>query len=104
MTVSAESVIASAQTYRLMRQPAKVGDLRVRSWRYLLPPVSTDDPAWAKRCKDYWALQEQTYGLKHSDFAMFIDWEEMIVTTASVVVEVLPGRRERDWVAPAKRN
>ena len=93
----------AAGTYRWMKQPAKPGELRVRSWRYLIPPASSDDPMWLKRCHDYWLLQQETYGLRVSDHAMMIDFELQIVTTAAVVLDVLPGRRVRDYVAPRAR-
>jgi len=101
--VAAEDLIASANTYRWMKNPPKVGELRVRSWRYLIPPASSDDPMWLDRCKQYWLLQQETYGIAVSDHAMMIDFDEQIVTTAAVIMRVLPGRRVRDYTAPRAR-
>lgn len=99
--VAAEQAIGS--TYRWMKTPPEVGQLRVKSWSYLIPPIHDADPVWADRCKKYWELQQETYGLKHTNYVMFIDREQHIVTTASVIAEVLPGRRTRDYIAPRAR-
>lgn len=96
--IAAENVISIA-TYRLGRADPKVGELRVRSWQCLIPPSGDADPTWAKRCQNYWHLQERLYGLRMSNFNMIygvVDGRG-VVTTSSVILEVLPGRRVRDY-------
>lgn len=96
---------AGSHTWRRMRNPPVVGDLRVKSWRYLVAPTSGDDPVWAQRVADYWRLQEDTYGLRfdgHID--MFIDFELGAVTSAARIVAILPGQRVADYVAPRARK
>lgn len=99
---TAEPLIASANTYRWMTKPPVIGTLRAHSWRYLMPPISDDDPAWIERCKAYWALQEQTYGLRFSNFTMRVGWEEMLVYTHAAILDIMPGRRVADYVVPWK--
>lgn len=108
MTKTAAENVISIATYRLGRADPKVGELRVRSWQCLIPPSSDADPTWARRCQNYWHLQERLYGLKMSDFTMVygvVDGRG-VVTTASTVVAVLPGRRVRGhtpgWLIDAK--
>lgn len=96
---------AGSAEYRLMRNPAEVGELRIKSWRYLIAPTSSDDPVWMRRVGDYWALQEETYGLRfHEHIDVFIDFEHGLVTSGARVMRVLPGRRTRDYVAPRARG
>lgn len=102
---------ATAQTFagdnefRLMRNPPTVGELRMKSWRYLVAPASADDPVWVQRVGDFWALQEETYGLRfHEHIDVFIDFEHGLVTSGARVARILPGRRTRDYVAPRARG
>ena len=94
---------ASGAVYRLMKYKPVVGDLRVKSWRFLIPPSGEDDPVWAQRCREYWELQQETFGLKFSDFTMMIDYDEMIVTTAATILAILPGERRMSYTAPRKQ-
>lgn len=101
----AEDVISIA-VYRLGRADPKVGELRTRTWRCLVAPAGEADPQWAQRCADYWHTQERLYGLRMSDFLMTYDVELGVITTASTVLAVLPGRRVRDhtpgWLIEGK--
>lgn len=83
--------------YRQSKHPLVVGALRTKVWRTLEANLAADDAKWQARCKQYWELQERLYGLRMSDFAMLIDNNEGVVTTASVVLEVLPGERTTDF-------
>lgn len=94
LTARAEDVISIA-VYRLGRADPKVGELRVRTWRCLIAPAGGADPHWAERCANYWHTQERLYGLKMSDFLMTYDAALGVMTTASTVLAVLPGRRVR---------
>lgn len=91
-------------TYRAMKNPATPGQVRHKVWAFLIEPTAADDPAWAERCRAYWELQQETYGLRLSDFSMVIDFENQRVVTATQVVEVLPGERTLDYVAPRARK
>lgn len=91
---------ASTRIYRTMKRPVTIGKLRHKAWSWLIPPTSDADPVWAKRCQDYWELQQETYGLVFSNFTMVMDWEEQVVITYAVVLDVLPGERRVDYVVP----
>jgi hypothetical protein len=91
---------AEAHTaYRAMKNPARPGQLRTKTWKALWmgdSPPPDDDPTWAKRCKEYWELQEKVYGLVlAARYTVMIDVIEgqLFVTTAAVVDRVLPGPR-----------
>lgn len=101
MTPAVAAAPVSA-TYRYMRKPAYVGELRVKTWACLIPPTSDSDPVWAQRCKDYWELQQETYGLKFSNFTMAADCEAGLwyLSTWAVVVGIMPGRRVHGYTAP----
>lgn len=96
--IAAENVISIA-VYRLGRADPKVGELRVKSWRCLIPPAGERDPTWTKRCASYWQTQERLYGLQMSDFGMVYDVldGEGVITTMSTVKAIRPGRRVRDY-------
>ena len=94
--VAAENVIASANVWKAMKRTPRQGQVRHKMWRYLVPPSGEADPAWAKRCADYWELQERTYGVKMSNFTIAIDWIEGVVITYAVIERVLEGRRLTD--------
>lgn len=91
--------------YRQAKSPFERGELRMKAWRAILPPViAQDDPTWTQRCKEYWELQERLYGVRVSDFMMIIDTEESVVCTYVTVLEVLPGERTLDFSrVPATR-
>lgn len=91
---------ASTRIYRTMKRPVVIGKLRHKAWSWLIPPTSDVDPVWTKRCQDYWELQQETYGLVFSNFTMVMDWEEQVVITYAVVLDVLPGERRIDYVVP----
>jgi hypothetical protein len=101
--VAAENVIASS-TYRLMKQAPTIGEVRHRVWQYLIEPSSDQDPVWAARCGNYWQLQQETYGLKFSDFTFVIDWEARCVITFAVLLDVMPGERVAGYKAPRARE
>lgn len=86
--------------YRTPKRAFEVGKLHHKAWSYLIPPEHDTDPTWAKRAKDYWELQQETFGVKFSNFTMAVDWEERVVITWAVLVEVLPGERRVDYVVP----
>lgn len=94
--VSAESVV-HASVYRYTRNPVKIGQIRHKTWSWLLTPDGDYDPAWVKRSKDYWELQQETYGLKFSDFTLVVDYPTRTVTTWAVLLDVLPGERQIDF-------
>lgn len=91
---------ATAGVYRIMRQEPVVGQMRYKEWRFAIMPISERDPMWVKRCKEYWELQQETYGLKMSDFTMRINLERNTVETASRIERILPGQRVMDYKAP----
>ena len=83
--------------YRAATHPFIPGELRMKAWSAILPPVvAQDDPLWASRCKQYWELQERLYGVRLSDYSMVLNPDEGVVATYAVVLEVLPGERTAD--------
>lgn len=91
----------SERCYRYLRTPAYEGQLRLKAWAYVIPPTGPTDPEWMKRATDYWKLQAETFGLRFEDHChIMIDYASGCVTSAVHVVEVLPGRRSRDYVTP----
>ncbi len=83
--------------YRAAKRPFKRGDLRTKAWAAILPPaVAQDDPLWRERCRQYWQRQERLYGVRLSDFGMFLDPVEGVVVTFATVLDVLPGERTTD--------
>ncbi len=91
----------SEREYRYLRKPAYPGQLRLKSWPYLVAPTGPTDPEWLKRATEFWKLQGETFGLRFEDHChIMVDYASGVVTTAVHVVEVLPGRRSRDYVTP----
>jgi len=88
--------------YRASKNPGGIGTVRHKAWSYFegLGPTGEDDPIWAKRAKDYWELQQETYGLKFSNFTLVIDREERVVVTYAVVLGIMPGERRVDYTVP----
>lgn len=84
---------ATSDVFLIAKHKPEVGELRMRSWRWIVPPTHDTDRVWAKRCKDYWDRQERIYGMRLSDFTMLIDWEGGFVSTYAVVLTVMPGER-----------
>ena len=83
--------------YRQPRKPFELRELRLKSWKTLEANIAQDDRRWAQRCEQYWRLQERLYGIKMSDYTMMIDNNEGFVSTAAVIVEILPGERTADF-------
>ena len=105
MTQLIDLGFAGSNTYRLMRQPPEIGAIRIKHWRYVVAPDGPEDPVWAKRVGDYWRLQEETYGLRFDDrIDMFIDFQLGLVSSAARIVDILPGQRTKDYVAPRVRE
>ena len=102
MTVAAQP---NSSTFRYCRNPPVIGEVRHKTWACLIAPSGPTDPLWAKRCKDYWELQQETYGLKFSNFTMDVEFENGLayLTTWAILLDVLPGRRSRDYKAPRTR-
>ncbi len=88
-------------TYRSLKVPAYKGQLRMKSWRYLVAPNSAADPEWITKAGQIWMLQAETFGLKfEDDMKLAVDYGNGIITTFIHVAEVLPGRREVDFTTP----
>lgn len=85
-----------------MKSPPFSGELRTKTWRCAVLPevdMSQHEAIWLKRCIDYWALQEQVYGLRLSPCKMIIGKAEdgnWYCSTYVVVDKVLPGERTLD--------
>lgn len=90
--------------YRYTKQPYVIGRTHHKAWSYLIEPAGDDDPVWAKRAKDYWELQQETFGVKFSDFTLAVDWQERVVVTFAILVDVMPGERRVDYVVPRIRD
>lgn len=87
--------------YRYLRKPAHPGQLRLKAWRYLVPPTGANDPQWLTQAASYWQLQAETYGLKfHDDMTLMIDYQRGLVITSIHVERILPGQRDRHYVVP----
>lgn len=95
---------ASGDVYRYSKKPVTIGEIRHKAWQWLIPPTNDADKVWAARCKAYWELQQETYGIVFSDFTMSMDWEARVVVTYAVVLDVLPGERRVDYVLPRVRE
>lgn len=95
---------ASGAVYRYSKKPVTIGEIRHKAWQWFIPPTDDADKVWAARCKSYWELQQETYGLLFSDFTMSMDWEARVVVTYAVVLDVLPGERRVDYVLPRVRE
>ena len=91
-------------TYRYTKNPVRIGQIRHKAWSWLIPPASEHDPVWAQRAKDYWELQQETYGLKLSNFTISIDWDAKVVLTYVIVLDVLPGERRVDYLLTKVRE
>ncbi len=88
-------------TYRFCKNPPFVGQLRLKTWAYVIAPKGANDPEWIKRAADYWQLQSETYGLRFDDRVdIMVDYGSGCVTTAVHVAEVLPGRRLTNYRTP----
>lgn len=91
-------------TYRFTKRPYVIGRVHHRAWSYLIPPTHDYDPIWVERAGEYWAIQQETFGVKFSDFTISIDWDERVVVTFAVLLDVLPGERTVDYVVPKVRE
>jgi hypothetical protein len=90
-----------SNTYRYLRKPAYVGQLRMKGWAYVIPPSGAADPEWIKRAKEFWQLQAETFGLRFEDeILLSVDYGSGCVVSAVHVAEILPGRRTRDYATP----
>lgn len=95
--MQSDQTFAGSNIFRASKRPPEINELRARSWSFLLPPESETDPVWVERCKRYWELQERLYGLRFSDFVMFVDYGNEIVTTCAYVMDIMPGQREPNY-------
>jgi hypothetical protein len=86
--------------YRFTKQPYVIGRVHHKAWRWLIPPTDEDDPVWAARAKDYWELQQETFGVKFSDFTLAIDWDEGVVISFAMLLDILPGERRVGYIVP----
>lgn len=101
MKALVEQKSAGSNVYRACKRPPYVGQLRIKSWRYFIPPSGAHDPLWVTQAASYWQLQAETFGLRfHDDLTILVDYQLGIVTSALHVAEVLPGRREVDYKVP----
>lgn len=101
MTEAIAPAASSRNVYRYLRTPAYPGQLRLKTWAYVIPPRSASDPEWLTRAVDFWRLQAETFGLKFEpDVQVMVDFQHGCVTTAAHVAEVLPGRRTHDFATP----
>jgi hypothetical protein len=91
-------------TYRYLKNPVRIGQIRHKAYSWLVPPTDEGDPVWAKRFQAYWELQQETYGFKLSNFTMAIDWDERVIVSYCIVEDVLPGERTVDYVVPRVRE
>ena len=84
---------ASRDVFLQAKHPPRPAELRMKTWRWLVAPISADDPTWSDRCKRYWKRQERIYGMILSDFTMLIDWDGGFISTYATVLAVVPGER-----------
>mgnify|MGYP006195744651 CR=1 FL=1 len=71
-----------------------VGQLRAKSYSYLIEPQGEADPIWFERFKSYWLLHEKVYGVEFYDrLTMAIDRDLRTITCFAVIKRILPGRR-----------
>lgn len=87
-----DKVYAKVATYRKMKNPAYVGQLRTKKWRCLVEPKD-GDPMWSQRCRTYWDRQAQIFGLKFSDYRFWYNPYDETLNTTAQVLEILPGDR-----------
>jgi hypothetical protein len=89
-------------SYRKMKSPAFVGQLRMKSWRPLLHIADSSlrvdadlDDVERKRVAEYWARQREVYGFEFGEVMVQIDFDKIgpIVTSSVRVTKVLPGDR-----------
>lgn len=88
-------------TYRAMKSPAYVGEVRMKTWRVLLGlelDPENPDPEWTRRVRHYWQLQRDVYGYEVGDEITiqsdhFPDHGFSCITTSAKVVKVHPGER-----------
>lgn len=91
----------SERQYRYLKVPAYPGQLRLKTWAYIVAPRGANDPEWLRRVTEFWQLQAETFGLRfEDDVKIMVDYQHGCITTAAHVAEVLPGRRSRDYVTP----
>lgn len=88
--------------YKAMTKPAYKGQLRRKIWAYLIEPQTFPDEMWTKRAREYWELQERTYGLRLAGFTLNIDREHRHIHTHAMVTAVLPGKRVKVEHEPAR--
>src|SRR5690242_8757284 len=67
--------------YRYTKEPYIAGQVRHKAYSFLIDPSGDDDPVWAQRFKDYWELQQETFGVKFSNFTLAIDWESRVIVS-----------------------
>lgn len=79
--------------YEELDRPAYPGQLRSKSYQYLIEPQGNADPLWADRFRRYWTLQEKRFGLDFDTFAIVVHREDRVVTSVARVRRLLPGIR-----------
>jgi len=103
--MDAMSAQAADVIYCEMKAPAHVGEVRTRSWQLaMVTGKEHESPFWADRARGYWERHGRRFGLRMSNFTLVTgDFPETgpVITTVSVVEEILPGRRvpgyRPDW-------
>lgn len=81
-------------TYRKPRVDLEPGQVRFKSWRYVIPPDTPEQAEiWGERAAAYWQRQAELYGFKaeFGDIKVYPDYE--VVESWVRVTEVLPGTR-----------
>lgn len=83
--------LAKLGPFKRMKNPTKVGQLKAMTWK--APFVHGVNQVWANRCRDYWDLQERTYGVIYSDHRNAYDEMTSTITTFATVLAIVPGER-----------
>lgn len=84
--------------FRKAKVPPKPDQLRHKQWRAPVLQMSVPDkhdPTWTKRCRDYWALQEQIFGFKAAEIVWSASkvGDFILITTTARVERVIEGMR-----------
>lgn len=80
--------------YEELSRPAYVGQVREKSYRFLVQPEPGGGEMWARRFQRYWERQEKRFGIEFRPAMVIgVDRTNMVITCQVMVSRVLPGIR-----------
>lgn len=75
-------------------RPAYPGQIREKSYRFLVPPEQGGGDMWMTRFQRYWERQERRFGIEfHPSMVIGVDRTNNVITCQVMVQRIRPGKR-----------